>query len=185
MKFTAKNSLVLMASAFALCLSASAFADGSEGHGHPKTQIYLSANLVDTDPTATGQGEIEWASDSKSLIVSVKAGVSLPVGSTAYGLIDSNAAAAAPVTLTITHIANPANVTYTCSLHIAELAFKAPKAPSTAYTERGDYELLASQKSGGPAGSAIGSCSSFPAALSAGDTVSVVIGSNTLTGTLK
>jgi hypothetical protein len=164
-------------------LSAPTFA--GEGYGHPHTQTHLAANLVDADPAATGRGEIAWVSDSKSLLVSINAGVSLPVGSAAYGLADSNAAASAPVTLTVTHIATPANITYTCSLHIAELAFKAPKAPSTTYTERGDFELTASQKNGTPTGPAFGSCASFPAALSAGDTVSVAVGSNTLTGTLK
>jgi len=183
MQFTSKTRFALLASAVALGLSAPAFA--GEGHGHPNTQTHLTANLVDTDATATGRGEIAWVSDSKSLVVSINTGISLPVGSAAYGLTDSNAAVTAPVTLTITHIATPSNVTYTCSLHIAELAFKAPVAPSTAYTERGDFELSASQKNGAPAGPVFGSCASFPATLSSGDVVSVAVGSNTLTGTLK
>ena len=186
MPSTSKTRLAALACAAALCLSAQAFA--GEGFGRPHTQTHLSANLTDpaaaSDTAATGRGEIVWVSDSRSQIVSVNAGVSLPVGSAEYGLTDSNTAATAPVTLTITHIGSP-NVVYTCSLHVAALEFKAPKPPATAYTERGDYLLAASQKSGAATGPAFGSCASFPASLASGDEVSVAVGSNTLKGTLK
>jgi hypothetical protein len=178
MKPTTRNSLALLASAIALCLSASASADPGS-YGHPHTQTHLSANLADAQ--GSGRGEVAWVSDAASGKVIIQSGITLPVGSAAYGLTDSNAAVAAAVTLNITH----GSTVYTCSLHVEELYFKPPTAQNANYAEFGNYKLLVAEKAGAPVGISFGSCSNFPAQLSANDAVTVTVGTNTLTGVLK
>jgi hypothetical protein len=178
MKPTATQAFAILAAA-ALGGQALAF-DGPGGRhygfGHNRTITRLSANL--TDPQGQGTGEISWTSDSASGKAVIKAGITLPVGTGAYGLADSNAAAAA--TLTLTH----GGTSYTCALHITDMYFTPPKPPATDYAEFAEYALAASQGGATTQGPAFGSCASFPAALSANDQAGVTVGSGTLSGNL-
>jgi hypothetical protein len=185
MKLASKNLLTLAISSIAFCFSAAVSADNfngfDHGHGHPSSITQLVANLTDSAvPPATGRGAIKWTSDSRRGTVSIEAGITIPVDSS-YGIADSNAAVATPVTLTITH----GIVTYSCNLNISDLYFNAPIAPSTTYLEYANYDLLVSQRNGVQDNKYFGSCSTFPTALSPTDTVSVTINGSALTGILK
>jgi hypothetical protein len=138
-KKTTSLQLTVLAMAVGLTLTATAFADGNEnehGYGHSATATRLYAN-----PTGTaGQGQIEYTTSSTGS--SIKAGITLPVGTT---LLDSNAAVSAKVAL----VFPVANVT--CNLRVEDIYLTYPKSPSTAaITESADYELSVKSVSGTP-----------------------------------
>lgn len=153
------------------------------GFGHARTVTRLSANLTDANPQGLGHGEVNWISDSANGRTTLLVGVSLPVGAAnVYGLADSNTASNASATLVFSHggTAYP----YACTLHVNDMYFVPPQTAANGYEEFAEYALSATQVGGNAVGKVFGSCANFPATLSAGDTVSVAIGSSSLNSTL-